>query len=313
MRLLVTGATGFVGRHLVDLLIAEGSHRLAGLARSGAATPDIPLHLLDLTTTDAVASVLRDLQPEGIFHLAGYANTSLSFREPAETWRQNLEATLSLYRAVEAWGGRPRILFVSSGAVYGDALQSGACCDEYMELLPNSPYAASKAAADLASFQAYCHPGLPIVRVRPFNQFGPGQTSAYAVSAFAEQIARIESGQQPPILKTGNLDAERDLTDVRDMVRAYLLLWEKGQPGEVYNAGRGEAVSMKSVVGQLLALTPREIHLQIEGERLRPTELATMRIKIDKLQRTTGWKPERSLSDSLRDVLDDWRRRVVTT
>jgi len=308
MRILVTGATGFVGRHFLDL----GGDKLIGVARNAAAhwPADVPLHLLDLNDTDALQDLLRRADPDAIVHLAGYADAGSSFRHAEAAWSGNLTATLSLYRAVERWGGRPRVLFVSSGAVYGSALTARTTCDESTLLCPNSPYGASKAAADLASYQAFCHPGLPIIRVRPFNQIGPGQSNAFSVAAFAEQIARIEAGLAPPIVETGNLDGARDLTDVRDMVRAYRLLLDQGEPGDVYNAGSGAAVSMRSVVDDLIHLSGRSIQVRVRSERLRPQEANAAAVSAARLSAKTGWKPTIPLRQSLLEVLDDWRRRV---
>lgn len=311
MRILLTGATGFVGRHF----LAFGRDEFIGVARHEPIQPlpgQIPLHCLDLAQSDAVRSVLKHTKPDAIVHLAGYADVGGSFDDDEAAWAGNLAATLSLYKAIENWGGRPRILFVSSGAVYGAALSHREVCDESTPLLPNSPYAASKAAADLASYQAYCHPGLPIIRVRPFNQIGPGQSNRYSVAAFAGQIARIEAGLVPPVLETGNLDGTRDLTDVRDMVRAFRLLLDFGEPGEVYNAGRGTAVTMRSVVDELIQLSGQAIGVRVQPDRVRPQEANPAAISTEKLCAATGWKPAIRLRESLSAVLDDWRRIVKT-
>jgi GDP-4-dehydro-6-deoxy-D-mannose reductase len=309
MRILVTGATGFVGRHFLAL----GGDEVIGVARCLPKPPwpaPCPLYRLDLLDTPGVVSLLRQIEPDAIVHLAGYADAGGSFRDPEAAWSGNLSATLSLYRAVETWGGRPRILFISSGAVYGAALAHNEVCNESTPLLPNSPYGASKAAADLASYQAYCHPGLPIIRVRPFNQIGPGQSNRYSVAAFAEQIARIDAGLAPPVLETGNLHGTRDLTDVRDMVRAYRLLLDRGEPGNVYNAGRGSAVVMRDVVDQLIRLSGRAVEVRVTSERVRPQEANPAVIAVDRLQAQTGWSPVIPPRQSLQDVLDDWRARV---
>src|SRR5205823_1736354 len=177
--------------------------------------------------------------PDRIAHLAGYADAGGSFRDPDAAWAGNLAATRALYDAVARWGGSPRILFVSTGQVYGPATSADRPLDETAELRPVSPYAASKAAADLLSYQVTRHPGLAVVRVRPFNQVGPRLPPQYAAGHFARQLARIEYGLAPPQLEVGDLTARRDLTDVRDMVEAYRLLLDRGRGGETYNAGTG--------------------------------------------------------------------------
>ncbi|MFL5327805.1 MAG: GDP-mannose 4,6-dehydratase [Gemmataceae bacterium] len=303
MRLLVTGATGFVGSHLIPHLLSRGDG-VVGLARQPAerAWPLVTADLLDQKTT---AQHLRTIQPEGIIHLAGWADVGSSFREPAGAWRDNLEATLSLYQAIEDWGGRPRVLFVSTGAVYGPGATA-----ETSELRPASPYAASKAAADLASYQVFCHPGLAVIRVRPFNQIGPGQSPRYAVAAFAEQIARIEAGLLPPIIETGRLDVTRNLTDVRDMVVAYRLLLERGEPGEVYNAASSVEVSIQHVLDELVRISGVRAEIRSTPGRMRPGDVERSFADAVKLSRATGWEPHISLDQSLRDILDDWRQRV---
>ena len=204
--------------------------------------PHMTLRACDLCDRDAVEAALRDIRPQQIYHLAGYAQVGRSFDEPDVAWSGNLTATRALYEATARWGGRPRILFVGSGLVYGDPDGPDQSQDENCLLRPNSPYAASKAAADLLSYQTAVNPGLDIVRARPFNHIGPRQSSQFAVANFARQAAAIERGELPPVLETGNLGSRRDMTDVRDTVAAYVLLMQKGRSGEAYNVGSGQNV-----------------------------------------------------------------------
>jgi GDP-4-dehydro-6-deoxy-D-mannose reductase len=312
MRLLITGATGFVGQHLVEHLRAVGGYELHGVARrQNSQSHASSLQAIDLGDTSAVTSLLRKIQPEGVVHLAGYASAARAFTDPDEAWKGNLGITLSLFRAVAAWGGKPRILFVGSGAAYGNSLATANPCTEETPLLPDHPYAACKAAADLAAYQAFCFPGLPIIRVRPFNQIGPGQGGGYALSGFAERIARMEAGLMPPRLETANLDMERDMTDVRDMVRAYRLLLDRGQPGEVYNAATGKPIHMRDATRALLAKAKRPIELKEDKDRRRPADVLFMRVDTTKLRAATGWVPEIPFGQSLDDILNDWRHRVA--
>jgi GDP-4-dehydro-6-deoxy-D-mannose reductase len=235
MRILITGITGFVGGHLTEALRAEGGHTVTGLSRQANWSPTwahldgaAELHAGDLLDGPAVERLVRDLRPEWVFHLAGYANPGRSFREPDQCWADNLAATRSLYDAIARSGVRPRILFVSTGLVYGDPDGPEQAFDESAALKPASPYAASKAAADLLSYQYTRSPGLDIVRARLFNQIGPRQPTDYAVPNFARQIAAAEAGKQPPVVETGDLSSQRDLTDVRDMAAALRLLIERG-------------------------------------------------------------------------------------
>lgn len=309
MRVLVTGASGFVGSHLVAHLNSIGDEPV-GLSRRPIEHFPSEHFSVDLLDTAAVADVLRAVRAEAIVHLAGYADAGRSFREPQEAWRLNLDATLSLYRAVEAAEVRPVILAVTSGMVHGRAAGTGPIVDESTPLLPNSPYGASKAAADLAGYQAFCHPGLPVIRVRPFNQIGPGQSHGYAAAAFAERLARIEAGLSPPVMETGGLNGIRDMTDVRDMVRAYRLLIRHGTPGEAYVAGSGRSVRISDVLDELRRISGVRVEVRIQADKVRPNEVAVARVPATKLREATGWSPEIPLRQSLSDILNDWRDRL---
>jgi GDP-4-dehydro-6-deoxy-D-mannose reductase len=314
MRTLVTGCTGFVGGHLIEaLLAADGA--VVGLSRGGVWPPELAhlegraaLHACDSTDAAALERLLRDVQPARIYHLAGYANVGRSFQEPRAAWAGNLTATLALYEAIVASGGRPRVLFVSSGQVYGNPMPDRPLVDEDAPLRPVSPYAVSKAAADLASYQQFRGTGLEVIRVRPFNHIGPRQAPDYAIAHFAKQIAAIERGEQPPVLQVGNLESFRDLTDVRDMVRAYLLLMEHGRTGEAYNVGSGASVSMQTVLDLLLAQTTTRVEVRREARLMRGSEPGVLRPDTTKLRRDTGWRPEISLDATLADTLDYWRK-----
>jgi GDP-4-dehydro-6-deoxy-D-mannose reductase len=316
MRILITGVTGFAGGHLAEALLARGKVELFGTGRRPG-WGDEWRHLAgrvvqrpcDLCDGLALEALLRDVQPEQIYHLAGYADVGRSFREADAAWAGNLAATRSLYDAVGRWGGRPRILYVGSGLVYGEPETADQVYDERCLLRPVSPYAASKAASDLASFQYGRAPGLEIVRVRPFNHIGPRQSPRYAVAHFAQQIAAIERGRRPPALDTGNLSPLRDLTDVRDIVQAYILLMERGRAGEAYNAGSGVVHSMQAILDRLLALAEVRVEVHQRKELVRGTEVSAVRCDAGKLRRETGWTPRIPLDQTLADVLAYWRRQ----
>ncbi len=332
MRILVTGATGFAGGWLAEALAARGGGRgevasplegeatsplLFGLCRRAARpdewaclAPHVRLYGCDLCDRGAVESVLRDIQPQQIYHLAGYAQVGRSFDEPDAAWSGNLTATRSLYEAASRWGGRPRVLFVGTGLVYGDPAAPDESQDESCLLRPNSPYAASKAAADLLSYQtAVMKDGLEIVRARPFNHIGPRQSPQFAVANFARQAAAIERGESPPVLETGNLESRRDLTDVRDTVAAYVLLMHKGRPGEAYNVGSGQNVSMQTVLDRLLALAGLKVEVRRRPELMRAVDQAVARVDASRLRRETGWIPKYTLDQTLSDTLEYWRSR----
>lgn len=319
MRILITGINGFVGGHLVEALHAEGGHTLVGLSRSGtwpapmpAWAAQIPVHALEITDRARVAAVLHETQPDWIFHLAGYANTGRSFREPDLCWQDNVTGTRSLYDAIAEAKLTTRVLFVSTGLIYGDPSGPVHECDEQTELRPVSPYATSKAAADLMSYQYTRSHGLDIVRIRLFNQIGPRQSADYATANWARQIAAAEVGMQDPVIETGDLSSGRDLTDVRDIVSAFRLLMEKGNRGEAYNAGHGRTWRMQEVLERLVAhaRVPVKIHQRVEPGR--KSDTAVSRANANKLRETTGWNPRYELNQSLSDILDYWREMTAS-
>jgi GDP-4-dehydro-6-deoxy-D-mannose reductase len=314
-RNLVTGITGFAGCFLAEALLARGES-VVGLSRR-AAWPDEWAHLrgrvdllsCDLSDGPAAERLLREVCPTRIYHLAGWADVGASFRDRDGAWAGNLTATRELCEAVIRWGGQPRILYVGSGIVYGTGHEAGTPRHELMPLLPDSPYAASKAAADLACYQYTRAPGLDIVRARPFNHIGPYQSAQFAIPNWARQVVAIERGEQPAVLETGTLASQRDLTDVRDTVAAYLLLAEKGRRGEAYNIGSGQTYSMQTVLERMLALTGLRVEVRQKTDLLRPSEPAVLRVDTGKLRRETGWAPRYTLDQTLADTLEAWRRQ----
>jgi GDP-4-dehydro-6-deoxy-D-mannose reductase len=317
MRNLITGVTGFAGGHLAEALLARGE-QVAGVARR----PDWPAawrHLagrVELRGCDAgdraaVEALLREVMPERVYHLAGYPHVGRSFKEADAAWAGNLGTARALYEAVARWGGRPRVLFVGSGQVYGSADSPGQLFDEGAPLRPASPYAASKAAADLVSYQFARAPGLDIVRVRPFNHVGPAQSQGFVVADFCRQVAAIALGRAEPVLETGNLEPRRDFTDVRDVVRAYVLLAERGRAGEAYNVGSGQTLSMQEIVDRLLAVSGVSFEVRRRPDLVRTVDAAAIRADAGKLRRETGWAPALSLDQTLRDTLAYWRKSLA--
>lgn len=314
MRILVTGITGFVGGHLTELLLADGGHAVAGLSRRAVWPAGLAhlngradLHPVDLLDRQAVEEVLRRVRPDWVFHLAGYANTGKSFDEPDVCWRMNLDATRHLLEAISRTDLRPRILFASTGLVYGDPDPGLEYTDERTTLKPASPYAASKAAADLLAYQMSRTAKLDVMRVRLFNQIGPRQSADYAVPNFARQITAIERGEQPPVLETGDLSAFRDLTDVRDMVRALVLVMQKGERGAVYNAGTGWVRQIGDVLRTMVGLARVSVEVRSKSEPGRTGDTVVSKADPRKLKTATGWEPRYDLTQTLADVLENWR------
>jgi GDP-4-dehydro-6-deoxy-D-mannose reductase len=315
MRNLITGVTGFAGGHLAEALLARGE-TVVGVARRPA-WPEAWRHLAgavelrgcDVSDGSAVEALLREARPERVYHLAGYPHVGRSFKEPDAAWSGNLGTTRALYEAILRWGGRPRVLFVGSGQVYGAADAPDRLFDEGCLLRPTSPYAASKAAADLVSYQLSCA-GLDVVRARPFNHVGPVQAPGFVVADFCKQVAAIALGRAAPVLETGNLEPRRDFTDVRDVVRAYILLAERGRAGEAYNVGSGQALSMREVVDRLLAVSGLAVEVRRRPDLVRAADTAAVRADAGKLRRETGWAPALSLDQTLRDTLEFWKREL---
>jgi GDP-4-dehydro-6-deoxy-D-mannose reductase len=297
---LVTGASGFVGRHLVAHLTESGDE-VIGIDR---ATDGV-----DITDATAVAEVIDRIRPSVIYHLAGWADVGGSWRAPVEAFRANAEGTLNvLGAATEA--GVERVLSVSSADVYGIVAPDELPLTEDSPLRPASPYAASKVAADFLGLQAWLGRKLPVLRVRAFNHLGPGQTDKFVAPALASRIARAER-DGGDVLEVGDLSARRDFTDVRDVVRAYRLLIEHGEPGEVYNVCSGVDLAVQDLADELLALATVPLRFVTDGALLRPVELPVLRGSHDRLSAATGWEPAIPMATTLADLLADWRARVA--
>ncbi|MGZ6994175.1 MAG: GDP-mannose 4,6-dehydratase [Acidimicrobiia bacterium] len=297
MKVAVTGARGIVGPHLVDHLEACGDDVLP-LDRHG---PDS----FDVTDADAVHARLSDARPDVVYHLAALSHVGESWKSPAASFRVNAEGTLNILRTCTDLGVR-RVIVVLSSEEYGRVDEADLPLTEESPLRPMTPYGAAKAAADLLTLQAFLGDGLGAIRVRPFSHTGPGQSSRFVVPALAARIARAERDEVEQI-PVGSLDAVRDLTDVRDVVRAYRLVAQHGQPGEVYNVCSGTGVSVQEIADRLLARARRPIRLVTDPELVRPVEVPRLVGSNARLHDATGWTPEIPLEQTLADVLQDAR------
>jgi GDP-4-dehydro-6-deoxy-D-mannose reductase len=298
MRALVTGARGFVGRHLAVHLVAEGDEVL-GLDRIDG---------IDLTDWPAVRDAVARLRPDVVYHLGGASDVGGSWVEPLDTFHANADGTLHVLEASRhAHVGR--VLVVSSADVYGRVEEHELPITEASELRPASPYAASKVAADFLALQAWLGHGLETVRARAFNHLGPGQSDRFVAPALAARIAanELDGGDVVPV---GNLGARRDVTDVRDVVRAYRSLVVDGEPGEVYNVCSGRAVAIEQLATQLLERAAHPMRLEPDPALLRPVDTPVLLGDFTRLHTATGWEPAIPLDRTLTDVLDDWRARV---
>lgn len=301
MRVLITGAAGFVGRHLAAHL-KDAGHDVIGAGRTAEGPVDFDYVTLDLLDTPAVEKLLGS-GFDWIFHLAAYASVAQSWATPGDTMRNNVVSTANVLQAA----GEAAVLVAGSGEVYGPPRTLPV--DETHELRPQNPYAVSKAATDLlAGFHADAH-GQRVFRTRAFNHFGPGQSDQYVVAAFARQIAEAEAaGASEVTVRTGNLDARRDFTDVRDVVRAYVLLLERAEPG-AYNVCSGVSRSAADILAALAQESPLDVKHETDPARLRKHEVMDIRGSHDKLTNATDWEPDLPFERTIEDTLDWWRAR----
>ena len=307
---LVTGASGFVGPHLARALKARGA-RVVGLAAEPPRLP-VPLdgwHTAHLLDPDGLERAVQAAQPDAVVHLAGQSSAARSFEQPVETFRLNVNGTWHLLESLRRRAPRARTLIVGSSEAYGPQPE-GTRAAEDTPFNPVSPYALSKAAADaLAELYGQTH-GLDVVRTRSFSHAGPGQDPRFVVPSFAQQIAALERGGAELVLKVGNLEVARDLSDVRDVARAYVLLLERGRAGEAYNVCCGEAVRLTDMVRKLVALARVAVRIEVDPARVRPADVPWLVGDPSKLERDTGWRAETPIADTLAEVLGEWRART---
>ena len=313
MKTLITGAAGFAGSHLADHLLAQGEEVVALLAtREDRANlqhleRDVQMVNADLREPDRVREVVESFRPQRIYHLAAFSSPAESFENAALTYQVNFGGTLNLLSAWLQVGMDCRFLLVSSAEVYGIVPREQLPMREEMEMRPVNPYAGSKAAAEILAGQFFRSYGLPIVRVRPFNHTGPRQSSRFVCSNFARQVAEIELGSRPPAIVAGNLHALRDFSDVRDIVRGYFDLLERGTPGEVYQLCSGRAASLESVLQTLMSFTSKPVQVTIDKSRLRNHDAAEVRGDHSKAKAAVGWEPRYQLAETLRDLTLYWQ------
>ena len=292
MRALITGADGFVGRYLVDLLTSAGE--------------DVTESATDITDRDKLIATFADAAPDVVYHLAAQSDVGGSWDSPIETYRVNVEGTVNVLDSAR-FAGATRVLAVTSADIYGQVHESDLPLTETQPLQPVNPYAASKAAAEMVCIQAGLGHGLEVIRVRSFNHLGPGQSDRFVASAIASRIAHNELNGNPSI-PVGNLAARRDFTDVRDVVRAYHLLMINGQPGETYHVCSGVDLPVSELANTLLSLSAAPMHLAPDPSLLRPVDLPVLRGDNGKLCDDTGWVPEIPIEQTLRDLLQYWRQ-----
>jgi GDP-4-dehydro-6-deoxy-D-mannose reductase len=314
VRALITGITGFAGGHLAQILLDRGD-TLVGVARHTQSGLEhlrqaVTLVSADLNDPVAVTSLLNDIQPEAIYHLAGQAFVPTAWADPWGTLENNIRPQLNILQAMIRQNSPARLLIVASNQVYGEVEESQLPLNEDTPLRPNNPYGVSKVAQDMLGLQYHLSHGLDVLRVRAFNHIGPRQNPVFVAASFARQIAQIEAGIIEPRIQVGNLTAKRDFTDVTDVMRAYALLVDHGDSGEAYNVGTGQAHSIQYLLDVLLSYSEVNIDIEQDPARMRPSDVDSVYADISKLRAKTGWEPNVKFEDSLQSVLDYWREIV---
>jgi GDP-4-dehydro-6-deoxy-D-mannose reductase len=317
-KILITGATGFVGSHLADYLSLDPNNILFGtsFSKSGQKNlrdKDSKIQLLetDLRNEDEVYGLIDKIKPDIIYHLAALTSAADSFKSPKETVLNNIACQINIFEAMRK-SDLPdsKTLVVASAEVYGSVRKEDLPMDEQTPLNPTNPYAVSKLTQDFLGRQYFLSYGLKTVRVRPFNHVGPRQAPIFVVSSFAQKIAEIEKGKREPILPVGNLEAKRDFTDVRDVVKAYSLLMEKGEFGEVYNIGSGTSYKIAEILDKLLSFSSAKIKIEVDKSLFRPIDDPELVCDPTKINMLTGWRPEIKIEKTLKDTLDYWRNII---
>ncbi len=317
MRILITGITGFVGSHLAEYALARGGVEVFGTVRWRSRMDNVEhilgrIHLLDCDLRDSVAvrKTLGEVKPDFVFHLAAQSFVPTSWKAPAETLTTNIISELNLLESIRDLGLDTRIQVAGSSEEYGLVYEHETPIREDNPLRPLSPYAVSKVAQDYLAYQYNQSYGIFAVRTRAFNHTGPRRGHVFVSSDFSRQVAMIEKGKKEPVIEVGNLEARRDFSDVRDIVRGYWLSLEKGEPGEVYNLGSGKAVTIRELLDLILSMSGVDIEVRQMPERMRPSDVELLVCDYGKFKAATGWEPEIPLEKTIGDLLDYWRERV---
>jgi len=306
--IIITGGQGFVGQHLVKELLEHNDAKLTVWDRVTAGLPEEVAGLdMDITKPDTYLSNLKEIQPTWLIHLAAIAKVGSSF-EQAELIKQvNVVGSRLLLEAVKQVSPDTKVVAISSADIYGRGSAEPLSELPLTEANPPNPYAASKLEVEKMIEQSFND---FVIRVRPFPHIGPGQATGFVTADFASQIASIEAGQQAPVMSVGSLKAQRDFTDVRDVVRAYRLLLDRGKIGEVYHVATGAAVSIQYILDELLKLSAANIEVKNDPNLMRPTDIPVLVGSAKKIKAATGWQATIPLSQSLQDILDWWRTQA---
>lgn len=318
MKVLITGITGFAGSYLAEYILQEKpSVEVYGIIRWRSRMDNI-IHIqdklklceADLRDASSVMEILRQIQPDYIFHLAAQSFVPTSWKAPSETITTNIIGQLNIFEAVRHLKINPRIQLACSSEEYGLVHPNELPIKETNPFRPLSPYAVSKVGQDLLGYQYFKSYGMKIIRTRGFNHTGPRRGEVFVTSNFAKQIAEIEINKREPVIHVGNLEAKRDFTDVRDMVKGYWLAVEKGEPGEVYNIASGKAYAIEEMLKMLLELTKIKVEIKVHPDRLRPSDVLVLLGDNSKFVQATNWHPSIPIKQTLKDLLDCWRLKL---
>lgn len=316
-KILITGINGFVGPHLVGELQRVGGYSIYGLSRTGKSElkNDVVILKGDLVDKIGLFKLINELKPDAVFHLAAQSKPGLSFKEPEETFESNVDGTINLFESVRGLMNddssyRPRIIVAGSSEEYGLVNSTQLPLGETERFNPINPYAISKVAGYFLSMMYVRAYKFDIVYAVLFSHVGPGQKEGFIVPDVCKQIVEIEQGKKDPVLATGDLSVSRDYSDVRDFVRAYVLLLDKGKSGERYNICSGKPTRVADIVDRLVGMSKVKIEHTIDPSKVRPTEMPILYGSFEKFHALTGWKPEISLDTTLRDSLDWWRENI---
>lgn len=314
MKALITGITGFVGSHLAEYLLSRedvevyGTYRLRSrMDHIKHLTNQVKLVECELKDSNSVNEMILEIRPDLIFHLAAQSFVPTSWNSPTDTLCNNIISQVNIFEAVRKNGLDCKIQIACSSEEYGMVLPDETPIKETNPLRPLSPYAVSKVSQDYLGYQYHQSYGLKVIRTRTFNHTGPRRGESFVTSNFAKQIAQIELGIKPPKLYVGNLQAKRDFTDVRDVVKAYWLALEKGEPGEVYNIGCGKAYTIEEMLHTLLSFSNVKIDIEVDSDRLRPSDVEILLGDSTRFHTQTGWVPEISFEKTMEDLLNYWR------
>ncbi len=317
MRVLITGITGFVGSHLAEYALTKEGVEVYGTMRWRSRMDNVEdiedrVNLLDCDLRDNVAvhGTLKEVRPDYIFHLAAQSYVPTSWKAPAETLTTNILSELNLLESIRDLELDTRIQVAGSSEEYGLVYENEAPIKEDNPLRPLSPYAVSKVAQDYLAYQYTQSYDIFTVRTRAFNHTGPRRGQVFVTSDFSRQVAMIEKGRKEPVIEVGNLEARRDFSDVRDIVRGYWLSLERGEKGEVYNIGSGKAITIQELLDLILSMSDVDIEVRQMPERMRPSDVELLLCDYSKFNAATGWKPEIPFEKTVEDLLDYWRERV---